>query len=56
MKQMSRKIVLKKFFGYKPGDTLKEFTAELKELSDEEETELATLAAAEMGVELVLSK
>ncbi len=28
---------------------LREFSAELKELSDEEKTELATLAAAAMG-------
>lgn len=54
-KQMKAAMVLKSFFGYKPGEGLKEFTAELKALSPEEKTELATLAAEELGVELVAS-
>ena len=32
---------LKKYFGFKEGDTLKEFLVELKELSTEEKQQLA---------------
>jgi hypothetical protein len=45
-------VALKQFFGYLPGQTLKDFTAELKKLSTEEMDELAQLAAVELGVEL----
>lgn len=51
-KSMSRKAILKKFFGYKPGETLKDFVKELEALSDAETSELATLAAVELGVEV----
>lgn len=37
------------FFGRKPGQSLAEFSKELKELSPDERDELATLAAAELG-------
>jgi hypothetical protein len=46
--------VLSTYFNSDP-DTrkpLKEFAAEIKELSPEEKMELATLAAADLGVEL----
>lgn len=43
-------VVLKDFFGYKIGQTLKEFKAEIDALSPEEKKELAELAAAELGV------
>lgn len=32
--------VLKDFFGVKPGDSLKDFAAELKELTDEDKAQL----------------
>ncbi|KKS01117.1 MAG: hypothetical protein UU54_C0011G0001 [Candidatus Yanofskybacteria bacterium GW2011_GWA2_41_22] len=44
--------ILKKFFGLLPGETLFEFSAELKELSPKEKRELAELAAKELGVML----
>jgi len=43
---------LQKFFGRKQGQTLKEFAAEVKELTPEEKYELASLAAKELGEEL----
>ena len=45
--------VLREFFGYRQGKGLKDFAAEIKALSPEEKLELATLAAVELGVELV---
>lgn len=47
--EKSRMVILKEFFGYKVGQTLKDFTAELKQLSNEEMDELADLAAIELG-------
>lgn len=44
--------VLKQFFGLKLGQTMADFLREVRELSQEEKIELATLAAAQMGVEL----
>lgn len=52
MTKMTKKVVLKKFFGYRPGEGLKQFTEELKALSEQEERELAELAAKALGVEL----
>lgn len=52
---MGQMRVLVTFFGYKEykGETgLKAFNAELKELTDAEKRELATLAAKELGVEI----
>ena len=49
-------VVLQKFFGYKPGQTLQEFNAEIKALNDEEKRELAELAAKELGIEVDWSK
>lgn len=40
---------IRSFFGMKPGETLQEFMAELKELSPAEKQELAELAVKEMG-------
>lgn len=52
MNKMKPSVVLKKFFGQKPGQTLVEFVGELKQLSKEETLELAGLAAVELGVEV----
>ncbi len=49
---MTTIAVLRKFFGYREGQGLKEFGAELKQLSTEEKQELAELAAVELGVKL----
>ncbi len=43
---------LKKFFGFRPGEGISQFAAEVKQLSDEERIELARLAAEAMGTEL----
>ncbi len=48
MKQVS---IFSKYFGRKTGQTLAAFAKELKEMNVEEKDELATLAAAELGVE-----
>lgn len=45
----SQVIVLKEFFGYRQGDGLKEFNAELKQLSTANQLELAQLAAVQLG-------
>lgn len=50
--KLKSSVILKKFFGQKPGQTLVEFVQELKQLSSEEIAELASLAAAELGVEV----
>lgn len=42
-------VLLKKFFGLKPGQTLQEFSAEYKALTAEDVQELGTLAAKELG-------
>ena len=56
MDKKSPLVVLQKFFGYKPGQTLQEFNVEIKALSDSEKRELAELAAKELGVEVDWSK
>ena len=38
-------LIIREFFGYKPGQTLKEFTDEVKALTAEDKQELAGLAA-----------
>lgn len=48
MKKMM--AVLRDYFGYKPDEGLKEFSAELKALSDEDKHELAAGAARNMGL------
>jgi len=48
----SMTAVLRKFFGYREGEGLREFSAELKALTPEEKLELATLAARELNVPL----
>lgn len=50
--EKSPMMILKDFFGYKPGQSLQEFAAEIKELSAEEKATLVSLAAKEMGVEI----
>jgi hypothetical protein len=52
IEKMKPIAVLKKFFGLLPGQTNMDFLQEIKALSQEERTELATLAAKELGVEL----
>lgn len=50
MEKKSMVIILKQFFGYKPGQNgLKDFNEELKMLSPAEKMELAQLAAKELG-------
>ncbi|MDC0936201.1 hypothetical protein OAS39_07925 [Pirellulales bacterium] len=46
----SKLMVLKQYFELQPGQTLKEFAQELKQLSTNELLELATLAADDMGI------
>lgn len=50
--KMSKVSVIKQFFGMKPGQTAVDFLKEYKELSETERTDLAVLAAKEMGVEI----
>ena len=45
----SNLIAMKKFFGYKEGQTLKEFSEETKRLSPEEQQELGDLIRAQEG-------
>lgn len=52
MKEKTPIAVLKEFFGYKAGETLKEFRAEIQALSQAEKDELVRLAAKELGVEV----
>ncbi len=51
-KKMTPVIALRNFFGMKPGQTLQEFSAEVKELSAEERIHLAQLACNELGADL----
>ena len=47
-------IILKTFFGYRPGhETLKDFNEEIKALSAQEKEELALLCAKELGFDVV---
>lgn len=50
MKGKGALAVLKVYFGYRSGDGLKEFSAELNQLSDKEKLELAQLAAKALGL------
>lgn len=49
---MTEMGALSKFFGRLPGQSLSEFASEVRCLSNDEKTELATLAAKELGLEL----
>ena len=50
---VSSSVALWKYFGpSKEGQTLREFSVELKSLSEDEKDELAALAAAELGLTL----
>lgn len=40
-------VACKHFFGQKPGQTLREFSAEMKELSDQDREEIKELLIAE---------
>lgn len=50
-KKSSGVSVLKKYFGYLPGQTLKEFAAEVRELSPSDKDELVALANEAMPKE-----
>ena len=54
-KRMTPVVAIRNFFGYRPGDTLAEFSAEVKQLSEGEKMELARLACEELGAELVVT-
>lgn len=43
-------VILKKYFGYLPGQSLQGFAKEVRALSKEQAHELADLAAAELGI------
>lgn len=49
MAEKSAVMVLKEFFGFKPGQSLIEFNEELKQLSASEKAELAQAAAEKLG-------
>lgn len=51
-KKMSGVMILKEFFGYKPGQTLKDFNEELKALSPEEKQALIEDASRALGYEV----
>lgn len=51
-KIVSAAAALKHYFGLKDGQTLADFTQELKALSPEEKFELATAACMELGFNL----
>jgi len=51
-KKLSAAVVIKNYFGYKTGDTLRNFAEELHALSEEEKLQLAKLAAVELNVEV----
>jgi hypothetical protein len=53
---MTRLQVLKEYFGIRPTQSIRDFSNELKALSEEEKTELATLAAIELNVALDAEK
>lgn len=48
MPAMSQIMTLKDFFGFHPGQTLKEFSDECKKLTEAEKSSLANAAKAEM--------
>jgi len=55
MQQTISKIgALRKYFGFKPGQTLAEFANEIRELSESEQLELAELAAQSLGKVLAI--
>ena len=42
-------VTLKEYFGFKPGQTTLDFSAEVKELTPTDKEELAACAAKELG-------
>jgi hypothetical protein len=50
MEKMGPTKILVTYFGYRDGQKLRDFAAELKELSTDEKDELVRLAAVELGV------
>ncbi len=50
---MTGAVILKKFFGLKPGQKLQEFAAEIRTLTPEDKEELVRFAAIELGVEVL---
>ena len=49
-------VILKDYFGYRPGMGLKGFADEVKALTPEDKAELVALAAVELGVEVIDEK
>ena len=47
--QNSPVVILRKYFGFLPGQSLKDFSEELKALTPQERKELADLASIEMA-------
>lgn len=45
-------VACKEFFGFKEGQTLMEFKAEVAELHPKDRTELASLLSVQLGVEV----
>jgi len=58
MAKKSAIMILKEYFGYRPGPNmgLKDFAEEVKALSAEDKAELVRLAAVELGVEVLDDK
>lgn len=42
--------VIRKYFGYRPGDELKDFSAEVRQVTEEDKLEPAQGAAANLGL------
>ena len=49
MSKKSKLVVIREYFGARPGEGLKEFSAELKALTAQEKIELAQGAAINLG-------
>ena len=52
MEKMSFVGAAKKFFGYKDGQTLKEFSEELKKLTEQDRKDLTPMLEEALGVEI----
>lgn len=50
--RMKPLATLKQYFGFRPGEGIKDFADEVKKLTDDERLELARSAAVELGTEL----
>lgn len=52
-REIGESLVLKAYFGTKPGQGVKEFLAELRELTPEAKTELTLLCAKELNYAVI---